>query len=226
VAEIEGYQKVINGAHAVIDNYRPHIPINPDWPMVKLGEVADLQAGFASGKSSVTEHGVPHIRPMNITDAGVFTWEGVKRISAEEFAGNEDKNLRRGDVLFNNTNSAELVGKTCLVPEDIDGGYSNHMTRLRPNAARLDPHFLALVLHGRWRTGYFSELATRWIGQAGINAKTLATVTVPFPPLATQQAIVAEIEAEQALVAANRELIARFEKKIQATLAGVWVEGA
>ena len=44
------------------------------------------------------------------------------------------------------------------------------------------------------------------------------------PPLATQQAIVAEIEAEQALVAANRELIARFEKKIQATLARVWGE--
>ena len=40
--------------------------------------------------------------------------------------------------------------------------------------------------------------------------------------LATQQAIVAEIEAEQALVAANRELIARFEQKIQATLARVW----
>ena len=46
-----------------------------------------------------------------------------------------------------------------------------------------------------------------------------------LPPLATQQAIVAEIEAEQALVAANRELIARFEKKVQATLARVWGEG-
>ena len=45
-----------------------------------------------------------------------------------------------------------------------------------------------------------------------------------LPPLATQQAIVAEIEAEQALVSANRELIARFEKKIQATLARVWGE--
>jgi type I restriction enzyme M protein len=43
-------------------------------------------------------------------------------------------------------------------------------------------------------------------------------------PLATQQTIVAEIEAEQALVTANRELIARFEKKIQVTLARVWGE--
>ena len=47
---------------------------------------------------------------------------------------------------------------------------------------------------------------------------------IPLPPLATQQAIVAEIEAEQALVAANRELITRFEQKIQATLARIWGE--
>ena len=47
---------------------------------------------------------------------------------------------------------------------------------------------------------------------------------IPLPLLTTQQAIVAEIEAEQGLVAANRELIGRFEKKIQATLARVWGE--
>ena len=52
--------------------------------------------------------------------------------------------------------------------------------------------------------------------------KESRSISVPIPPLAKQQAIVAEIEAEQSLVAANRELIARFEKKIQATLARVW----
>ena len=60
---------------------------------------------------------------------------------------------------------------------------------------------------------------------AAIHAERFSNaITIPLPPLATQQAIVAEIEAEQALVAANRELIARFEKKIQATLARVWGE--
>ena len=57
-----------------------------------------------------------------------------------------------------------------------------------------------------------------------INRTQLFETEIPLPPLATQQAIVAEIKAEQALVAANRELIARFEKKIQATLARVWGE--
>jgi type I restriction enzyme M protein len=52
----------------------------------------------------------------------------------------------------------------------------------------------------------------------------ILSIKIPLPPLATQQAIVAEIEAEQALVSCNRELIERFEKKIQSTLARIWGE--
>ena len=59
-------------------------------------------------------------------------------------------------------------------------------------------------------------------GTLKINTNDLSAIRFPLPPLATQRAIVAEIEAEQALVAANRELIARFEKKIQSTLARIW----
>jgi type I restriction enzyme M protein len=55
-----------------------------------------------------------------------------------------------------------------------------------------------------------------------LTIEKLKEFKIPLPSLATQQAIVAEIEAEQALVAANRELIARFEIKIQATLARIW----
>ena len=45
VAEIEGYQKVIDGARAVLDNYRPHIPIHPDWPMLSCGVHRDHDGG-------------------------------------------------------------------------------------------------------------------------------------------------------------------------------------
>jgi len=66
-----------------------------------------------------------------------------------------------------------------------------------------------------------------WLSGTTIKHLTLESfnkLSLPRPPLATQKAIVAEIEAEQALVAANRELIARFEKKIRAVLARVWGE--
>lgn len=57
-----------------------------------------------------------------------------------------------------------------------------------------------------------------------LNQDILATIQLPLPPLADQHAILAEIETEQALVNGNRELITRFEKKIQATLARIWGE--
>ena len=65
VAEIEGYQKVINGARAVLDNYHPHIPIHPDWPMVELGEVCDVRDGTHDSPKYVLE-GFPLITSKNL----------------------------------------------------------------------------------------------------------------------------------------------------------------
>jgi len=225
VAEIEGYQKVIDGARAVVENYRPRIPVDPSWPRARVDELAvDVRVGFASGNSAVDKEGVPHVRPMNITDEGLFSWKGMKHISAEEYRGKEGFALLPGDVLFNNTNSKELVGKTCLITERINGGFSNHMTRIRVRQDICAPRFLALSLHSAWRAGRFLDLSHKWIGQAGISAQTLRQFSIPMPPLEMQQRVATEIEAEQALVAANRELITRFAEKIQATLARVWGE--
>ncbi len=46
VAEIEGYQKIIDGARQVVENYQPRIPIHPDWPIVELGDACDVRMAF------------------------------------------------------------------------------------------------------------------------------------------------------------------------------------
>lgn len=70
------------------------------------------------------------------------------------------------------------------------------------------------------------DVKTAAHGTLKINSDDLSVISFALPSLSTPLATVAEIEAEQALVAANRELITRFEKKIQATLARVWGEDA
>ena len=87
----------------------------------------------------------------------------------------------------------------------------------------MDNRFLKDVLDSAAMQSRFDRQASGST-QKFIPLGFIRKLEIPLPPLATQQAIVAEIEAEQALVAANRELIARFEKKIQATLARVWGE--
>jgi type I restriction enzyme S subunit len=76
--------------------------------------------------------------------------------------------LKRGDVLFNNTNSREL-GKTTIVEEDIDVCFSNHITRIRVDQAIVEPKWFALCLHRHWVFGTFEANCKRWIGQAGFN---------------------------------------------------------
>ncbi len=190
-----------------------------------IGDIAEeIKAGFASGQSNVDTKGVPHIRPMNITDKGQFTWDGLKQIALSEYKGREDYALRSGDVLFNNTNSKELVGKTCLIENAIDGGFSNHMTRIRAKPGVCVPNFLALLLHNAWKKGIFLELANRWVGQAGINATALAQFQIPLPPLEVQKEIVAEIEGYQKEIARLKAEIVAQETNIQKSIARVWGE--
>ena len=221
VAEIEGYQKVIDGAQAVLDNYHPHIPIHPDWPMFELGKLCSkIQYGL-SVPLKLNGVGFRTFRMNEIVDGRCIDRGNMKHadITAEEF---EKYRLSRGDILFNRTNSFEHVGRTGIF--DLDGEYcfASYLIRLTIEAEKANPFFVNAFMNMDSFQNGIKQFASRAIGQSNINAKNLSSYHIPLPPLATQHAIVAEIQDEQTLVFANRELIDRFEKKIQATLARVW----
>jgi type I restriction enzyme S subunit len=110
--------------------------------------------------------------------------------------------LKKVDVLFNNTNSKELVGRAALVQEDLNCGFSNHITRLRVKENLVFPQWLTLVLNYLWSKEYFLKHCRKWIGQAGINTSMLKSIKIPVPPLEEQRRIVARIE----------ELLSRVEE--------------
>lgn len=217
VAEIEGYQKVIDGARAVLDNYRPFISVDPDWPMVALGKVCDIKSGGTPSRS------IEEYWKGNIPWVGSTVCKDGEVTHADEFITNKGLNNSAARVFPKNTTLIALVGatigKTGLLKfetttnQNIAGLYPISQEILEPiylfyATQMLYPEFVKLG-DGKFRMA---------------NLRFIRELTIPLPPLATQQALIAEIEAEQALVAANRELIARMEKKIQATLARVWGE--
>ncbi len=210
VAEIEGYQKVINGARAVLDHYRPHIPIHPDWPMVELGKIARLINGRAYKQEELlTEGPTPVLRVGNFFSNRGWYYSDLKL--------DEDKYCNEGDLLY--AWSASFGPRIWEGPRAI---YHYHIWKIETTDA-IDKRFLLHLLEAD-----SEKIKSEGNGIAMVHATKggMELRKFPLPSLATQQAIVAEIEAEQALVAANRELIARFEKKIQATLARVWGENA
>ena len=222
VAEIEGYQKVINGARAVLDHYRPHIPIHPDWPMVELGEKLSFVSSGATpkgGRETYLAKGVLFIRSQNIL-CGSHDFSDAAFISEETHEEMSRSQVKYGDVFLNITGAS--IGRSASMDMDIPANVNQHVAILRVGP-ELNRVFLSLFLNSD--TGQNQILSFQAGGtREALNYTQIKQLKIPLPPLATQQAIVAEIEAEQALVAANRELITRFEQKIQATLARIWGE--
>jgi type I restriction enzyme S subunit len=159
------------------------------WPQAKVGDlIIDLQPGFACGAHNSNGAGVPHFRPMNVSTEGRIDRSVLKFVGLE-FANRPQQRLRHGDVLFNNTNSPELVGKTALFTDDDEPAFSNHMTRLRPDPTRVEPEFLALMLHQVWRSGWFAVHCNNHVSQASIGRAVLEALEIPLPPLDIQRSI-------------------------------------
>ena len=223
VAEIEGYQKVINGARAVLDHYRPHIPIHPDWPVVDLSEICSFKNGLNFDKTS-SGHTVKIIGVSNFQKHLYAPLDDLDEVHLASPLS-DDYLVQAGDILFVRSNgNPDLVGRSLFVAQPLERTtFSGFTIRGRIYDERALPIFFAHFFKSR----DFAEMI-KTVGQGAsirnLSQGILNELKIPLPPLATQQAIVAEIEAEQALVAANRELITRFERKIQATLARIWGE--
>jgi len=168
----------------------------PDgWRWAAMEEVAaEVQSGFAHGKKRTTSGDLLHLRPYNIGLDGELALD-KQFLIPKRAAAIALRRLLPGDVLFNNTNSVELVGKTAIVRDGIEAAFSNHITRIRPRAELCTGEWLALCLRGLWQQGFFARRCNKWIGQAGYNTQALAATPVPLPPLPDQRRIVGKIEA-------------------------------
>lgn len=193
--------------------------------MVELREACDaiLTGPFGSmlHQSDYVESGIPVINPQNIVD-GVIVQDGVKQVSPETCERLKEFTVRANDVIIARRGE---MGRCAVVSPEMSGwlcGTGCFVIRLKPQC---DARFAYFQIASPKVRAYLEERAVG-VTMKNLNQDILAAIRLPLPLLAEQQAIVVEIESEQALVAATRELISRFEKKIRATLARIWGEEA
>jgi type I restriction enzyme S subunit len=161
--------------------------IPEDWEVVRLGEVVkEMINGFPTGERD--ENGILQLRMDSITSDGKINLEaGVK---VPKRIGIENYFLQKGDILFNNTNSIDLVGKTALFRGEFkECVFSNHLTRIRVDLNKTLPEWIFYILFRNWELKLFKNLATRRVGQADINRNVLKNLKVPLPSLPEQQEI-------------------------------------
>jgi type I restriction enzyme S subunit len=187
------------------------------WAIVSIGQIAKLVAsGFPSGQHNQEARGVPHIRPMNIDRDGRLDLNFLKYVE-----GDIPRELAKGDVLFNNTNSPELIGKTTAVLVDTRLAYSNHMTRLRLEQG-LNPSFIARQLHFLWMCGYFRHRCVNHVNQASISADPLSeTVPILLPPPGEQERIADALDELLSDIDAGVAALERVREKLKLYRAAV-----
>lgn len=160
---------------------------------VALRDVVVLvEPGFASGEKSTD--GVAQVRMNNVTTEGQLDWSSVRRVPATPQQIRRYQ-LRDGDVLFNSTNSPELVGKAAMFRETGEPTvFSNHFLRVRPKAGSLDGGYLVRWLNVLWKRRHFENRCAQWVNQATFRKEDLLSIGVPLPPLTEQRRIAAILD--------------------------------
>ncbi len=174
------------------------------WKENKVDNLtSSIGSGFACNKNNEIENGYVHLRTHNIDISGNLNFDLLIKINPDKVDGSKSK-LKKGDILFNNTNSKELVGKTAIVDSDYNFGYSNHLTLIKTKTSILPEYFVYYFVYLH-KIGYFENICNKWIGQAGINNSMLGAIKVTFPE---------KIEIQQCLVTQLDQLFSRIDRII------------
>ena len=168
----------------------------PDrWVWSRIGDAVLFTQYGTSQKSYPSDKGVPVLTMGNIQD-GLVVWGNEKKIPPES----DDLPalfLKKYDLLYNRTNSAELVGKTGIyLAEDDARTFASYLIRLRPSLVWTNPRYLNLAMNTpEFRETQIIPLIKKQTGQANVNGTALKNMLIPLPPLAEQHRIVAKVDA-------------------------------
>lgn len=176
------------------------------WPVGTIRDgVMDVRYGSSRKAAEGNNGQYPYLRMNNITYGGELDLTDVKTINIPD--DELDKcSVRRGDVLFNRTNSRELVGKTCVYNRDEIMVLAGFVVRVRVND-RLLPEFLSAFMNTDFTKTLLLSMCKAAIGQANINATEFQNIGIYFPPIEHQQEFVQiKAQADKSKFAAQQAL--------------------
>jgi len=190
-------------------------PVPENWDVVSIGDVAlNTQYGLSvrgnpSGaypilRMNCQEDGKVHYRDLQFVELDTETFEAFR--------------VKPGDLLFNRTNSIDLVGRMAIVEDDRPAVFASYLVRLTVNDHRCDPRFLNYFMNWPATQTEIKKLASRAVGQANINATKLKTVRFPLPSLDEQREIVAILDAIDRKIDLHRRKRAVLDELFKALL--------
>ncbi len=224
VGEIEGYQKIIDGARQVVDNYKPTIKIDPEWDLHDLGSLVEVKGGkrLPKGENFEKENtNYPYLRVVDFSNYSIDLSK-LKYISEGTYNQIKKYIISINEVYISIAGTIGLVG---MIPPVLDGA------NLTENAAKLIiidklklfPKYLVYAIASDIVQNQIKKL-THAVGVPKLAIERIRTLQIPLPPLSIQKEIFTQIEAEQEIVNSNKKLVEIYENKIKDKIAEVWGE--
>jgi type I restriction enzyme S subunit len=157
------------------------------WVKASIGEIASIQYG-SSEKMQIEGKGFKTFRMNEIVNGLAFDNGEMKKtlLSEEDF---QAYRLQKGDILFNRTNSYELVGRTGVFNLDGDYMFASYLLRLKIDPQKADSFFVTHLMTSDVFQKQLKTIATKAVGQANINPTNLKKQILPLPPLEEQKQI-------------------------------------
>jgi type I restriction enzyme, S subunit len=184
--------------------------IPADWETIPLGRLTASVEYGSSAKSSLTGR-IPVLRMGNL-QGGQIDWANL--VYTDDATEITKYTLYPGDVLFNRTNTIELVGKAALFKGGRAAIFAGYLIRIKVDKKLLDSRFLNYVLNTEFSKRYSTKVLSVAVGQANINGQKLRTYPVPVPPTKAEQEAIAEalgdtdglIESLEQLIIKKRQI--------------------
>lgn len=213
-----GFSQSSAAAPSVFD--LPDVPVS--WRLVRLREVTKvIQYGTSVKADSDATSGIPILRMGNIR-GGRLNLRDLKFV--DPTAGDVARCLaQKGDILFNRTNSPELVGKAAVFDLDMDAAIASYLIRVQIDDALALSRYVCYWINSSWGRSWAAAVKTDGVSQSNINGSKLSALPLPLPPLAEQDEIVRRVESlfrlADAIEARMEAATARVERLSQAILA-------
>ena len=217
--ELDGYQAVIDGAQKVVDNWKPTLPINPNWKKYSIEEIAEFVSGVTIAiKDNSTPDGVPILSIANVSEDGKIFGD-FDRVNI----GNKNVNYaQKDDLLFNWRNgSKHLVGKTAYYDLEEKAIFGSFLLGIRPNKSVVNPRFLWILLNKYRKDGVYLKYMRENINGL-FNREELKTLNIPLPSIEEQNKIVANITVEEKAIEECKKLIKLYQEKINTKIQSIW----
>jgi type I restriction enzyme M protein len=211
VAEIDSYQKIIDGARQVVDNYKPTIKIDPEWEIVQLGEICTIIMGQSPPGESYNKQG----NGMPLINGPVeFGPTPFSKTIKTKFTTKPTKICNKNDLILcvrgSTTGRMNIAGFDACIGRGVAAiqavKYQKYIN-----------YFISSIQQKIYDLGTCSTFPN-------ITAQELFRIKVPLPPIEEQKKIVAQIETEQEMVNADKKLIEIYQQKIKGKIAEVWGE--